>query len=654
MPYRLFVLSLLFVGGVIASSFAKDVYVAQSGSGSQSGTDGSSAYALAWLNSPANWNNINNAAAVLPGDTVHLVGRFTSVLTLQGSGTAGNPITLYFEPGANFTAPCWHKDSGAIDPNNKSYIVIDGGVNGIIQNTACGTAFTNRASSAINGNLSHAIIQNLTVTNLYLRTSYTDFLLWFEGANCIRLSGNDLTVSNCALSDASALVTLQPGAGAVNTNYIVINNHLLKANHFCSFSVPEHTTVSNVVLSGNLFDHADVWDGGGGANNLHMDYIIFQDGASGGIIYTNAYFSGIFINGNTFGANYTANLTGIAGAAHGQTAILAEYLNSDASEFRNAFVFNNLVLTHTNETWGNAPLTLSGSNVWLVNNTCIALEGNAVSCGGALGISGAYAYAYNNICFPGYGVNLTGITTNVVSGANSSANDRLILTSYLATIWSDYNIAPMDANGYSRFGYGVNHSIAGGTPFNGLSLTTLTGWQTYYGNVWHWPLPIWNTSHADPHSITTIPAFSPGTYIPVPNDTAARGRGTNLTTIANDFGVPALLTDMGGNPRPGAGPWTIGALEIPWNGPIITLTASPENTNLGTPATLTWTTVNSTSLVISGIGTVALNGSINLPSNQPSITYTAIAVGPNGTNSVTIKTKPAPPSSLSTSPGPSN
>lgn len=51
---------------------------------------------LAGLNA---WTNVN------PGDIVHLCGTFTNGVAIENYvGAYGNPVTFYFEPGANFTA----------------------------------------------------------------------------------------------------------------------------------------------------------------------------------------------------------------------------------------------------------------------------------------------------------------------------------------------------------------------------------------------------------------------------------------------------------------------------------------------------------------------------------------------------------------------
>ena len=65
---------------------------------------------------------------------------------MQGSGTSGNPITILFQPNAVMTSPAW-PSSGAINVGGNGYITVDGGSNGIIQDTANGDALANQLDS---------------------------------------------------------------------------------------------------------------------------------------------------------------------------------------------------------------------------------------------------------------------------------------------------------------------------------------------------------------------------------------------------------------------------------------------------------------------------------------------------------------------------
>ena len=92
---------------------------------------------------------------IIPGSTQTICGTIsfpanTVGLTFQADGTAGNPITLKFSDNAIVQAPYFPHDpgrngcGGGICMNTRSYVVTDGGTNGILQNTANGTLLANQ------------------------------------------------------------------------------------------------------------------------------------------------------------------------------------------------------------------------------------------------------------------------------------------------------------------------------------------------------------------------------------------------------------------------------------------------------------------------------------------------------------------------------
>lgn len=83
-----FLFSLVCVGLVRG----ENLYVTQSGSGSQNGTSYANAWSAANFNTSGNWGG--GAGKISPDDTVFLDGTFTTKLTILGSGTSGHRITL--------------------------------------------------------------------------------------------------------------------------------------------------------------------------------------------------------------------------------------------------------------------------------------------------------------------------------------------------------------------------------------------------------------------------------------------------------------------------------------------------------------------------------------------------------------------------------
>ena len=120
-------------------AWSADYYFAQSAAGGNDAASCANAKAISYLT--GSWSG-----KVSAGDTVHLCGTFTgaansTMLTVGASGTSGSPITVKFETGAKLTSQQWSQ-SGAIAATSKNYIVIDGGTNGIIENTANGVGFS--------------------------------------------------------------------------------------------------------------------------------------------------------------------------------------------------------------------------------------------------------------------------------------------------------------------------------------------------------------------------------------------------------------------------------------------------------------------------------------------------------------------------------
>jgi hypothetical protein len=109
---------------------ANNVYIAQIAAGSANGSSCSSAYAVNYFNSPANWTSgTPTGEQIGPGTTVHLCGVFSvpagasNFLEFQGNGAKGKPVTLLFGPGAVLSSPYW--SGPAINLRGKSYVTVE-------------------------------------------------------------------------------------------------------------------------------------------------------------------------------------------------------------------------------------------------------------------------------------------------------------------------------------------------------------------------------------------------------------------------------------------------------------------------------------------------------------------------------------------------
>ncbi len=139
---RLFAVLFVFVGVLLYSirCSAADIYIAQVAQGANNGTNAANAHSVAWFNTAANWGSGSNQIGA--GCTVHICGIVTNSITIQTGGSPGNPITVYFEPNAKFSAPTW-ADGSTIITVSGANVVIDGGTNGVIEATANGSGLAN-------------------------------------------------------------------------------------------------------------------------------------------------------------------------------------------------------------------------------------------------------------------------------------------------------------------------------------------------------------------------------------------------------------------------------------------------------------------------------------------------------------------------------
>ena len=187
-------------------------------------------FALSASAATVNWTNTAgmNSTAYGPGDTINLWGTFTNTFTITNSGTAGNPITFYFEPGAKFSAPTF--SGNWINLDAQSWITIDGGGHGVIELTDNGTSVANGGThtyqnsvTALYGagaGVNNITLENLTIRNLYKRQTNTEAQVSTTAA--IYFIGSGLTYSNLFIDSAMSgivqtggLVLVQPETAKV-------------------------------------------------------------------------------------------------------------------------------------------------------------------------------------------------------------------------------------------------------------------------------------------------------------------------------------------------------------------------------------------------------------------------------------------------------
>jgi hypothetical protein len=490
--------------------FAKDIYIAQGSAGAINGADCTNAYPATWFNSSSNWGSA--ATQINPGDTVHLCGTFTgaagtTMLSVQGSGTAGRPITILFEANAVLTAPYWPYATGAISCNSHAFITVDGGSNGLITATANGDVLTYQQDSyGVEGatpGCSNFTVQNLHISNIYQKVEGNNITANGVGATTIgiHVQGSNSLVQNNTLDHMRYPIYVLYTSTA--TSNIEIKNNT--ATFYCvGINVGDGqagSTLTGVKIHDNHLAGGNyLWDSDSPSlNAFHFDAIHLFSVSAGslftGIQVYNNLFDGIMGRDSVYAANQ-------GGGSHVSAVVYLETVGDGA------LVFNNVInlsgtLNHPGDGYiyckSSGTPTQSCRNASFYNNTIISSSGG--NCA-ELGSTGALWK--NNIC--------SGTPTAVYPPNNGAP------ANYLNSVTADYN------DYYQVTDYGVFDTWAG-----------------------------WQSKGEDPHGIQTNPnlnsTFVPNTGSPVIN------RGVNLTSL----GISALNTDMQGAVRSATGPWDFGA-----------------------------------------------------------------------------------------------
>jgi hypothetical protein len=456
-----------------------------------------------WFNAAANWGS--GASQIGSGTTVYLCGTFTGtagqqLLTVQGSGSSGNPITIQFENGTVLTAPYW-SNSGAIVASNVSWITIDG-TGGTIQNTANGSALAyQQASAAINAlPCNNCEFRYLTISNLYVHS----------GANCeidqtqvnaIKFSGQNVLVHDNTINDVGW--SIWDDYGNNDTNHKVYNNDIWHSDHTLVFAGNGLTGVNlGAQFYNNHVHDFSTWDTAG--NCYHHDGL-HAFGSLGSPAIT-LYFYNNQCDGN-LGNNFNACLF-MEGTGSGTPW-------TGSSSGSTYYAFNNIFVTNNSHAAIEAAL---GNGDLFVNNTTICSDNNSGDWAYDAGSSTANLFQNNAEQGCGYFMLWNSF------GVKNVATDV------------DHN-AYANAQGYNAYNY-TNM---------GIDTSSFATWQSQCGCDSH---AVYNASSLNLNSST----FVPNSGSPV------IGAGANLTNMCTGNLAP-LCTDKAGVARPASGAWDDGAYQ---------------------------------------------------------------------------------------------
>jgi hypothetical protein len=525
-----------------SSASAKAFYVSQSSSRTTGGASCSDALSVAWFNNTSSWGTASSQIG--PGTTVYLCGMFSGsaggdLLTVRGSGSAGSPITIKFLSGTVLTAPYW-AGYGAIHMDNLSHVVVDGGTNGVIQNTANGTGRAYRQSSiAVHArNCTGCTVQNLTIQNLYVRTSISD-LAPTASVNCVYfVASNNFTINKIICHDATWAL-----AGEGN-NFTLAYSDFYHVDHGLASGAAG--TVSNYRIYNNHFHDFANWDSGS-ANKYHHDGIHMwgQNGGRfvGGAIYNNTF-------DGDFGVNITAHI----------------YLQDSVS---GVAVYNNVFVTPTTRTINSVWLQAASTSLPGGPASGNSVYNNSINAGGRR--AGAPLVANNQFLFTavnnilagglsdisvqgGGSRSVTGINNNIYRDLFAEFGDRNTfgfrgLGYYLLSQWQ----AACRCDSASKLitsAQTTAFSIATETATT-VAGTNLTATVDVNGAMGA------DAAVADAVNLSVVTKETtkdPGLDLLY---TVGEGNGINLTDIASD-GLAPLAFDKNGVQRPVSGPWNVG------------------------------------------------------------------------------------------------
>ncbi|MCK9417959.1 MAG: hypothetical protein M0R70_01110 [Nitrospirae bacterium] len=479
--------------------FAEDIYISQIAQGADSGSNCSNSHSLTWFNTSGNWGGSGTDGKISPGDTAHLCGTFTSTATVQGSGVAGNVIIILFESGAKFSKAAWgDSTSSAIYSSGKSYLVIDGGTNGIIESTDNGDSMSGKGISQIAAGVyligaSYSEIKNLTVQNMYMHTEGTTGgmtsggCIWLTDSSNVEVHNNTLNndyfaIHATSLSSSVSNVNIYSNTiSACSTGMVVANNP--------GRSISAVNIYSNNILMG------DNWDNASGDN--HVD----------GIHIWSVYNAADTITGLKIYDNYIHGDVGMTQSTKWSSGYI--YMEYDIID---PLIYNNILACESGQCPSLGNIAIKGrttspgaSSPKVYNNTIIGVDGT--------GSSGSGIYLGNDS-------NMTPIIiNNIIKYQYMGINDA----GGSATITSDSN----DFNGNNWVGH------------KGSYYTTLVNWQAL---------------GSDLHSTDANPQLDANYRLTASSPASVTAGGVNLSSL--------FTIDKDNHVRPSAPvPWSIGAYQ---------------------------------------------------------------------------------------------
>ena len=337
--------------GAVHSAFATTRYIAQSAGAFAGGTACNGQIAI----TPTTFNGITNS----PGDVNYICGTITgsagsNLVTVHGSGSSGSPVTIIFDKGAVLQAPYFSASTYGINGNGAQWIVIDGGINGTIQNTANGTGIAyQQASTLVGGFGSNLTVKNLSFLNVYRHTSGDtkgggSWGLYLRGQTNVTVGPNNTFTycDVCIMGDWS---------NSSDSNWTIEGNSFADSNQDIQFGFYPAGTFSNLSIYGNKATNWANWDDA--VDSYHHNFIH---------LFTNL--PGANLAGNLWIYNNSA--IGDIGATATSLIFLENNNGGSGGTMGPVYIFNNLLSkTNANVPTSSGIIATLSANGYILNNT---------------------------------------------------------------------------------------------------------------------------------------------------------------------------------------------------------------------------------------------------------------------------------------------
>lgn len=521
----------LFLSASVCSASATNIYIAQNSAGAANGADCADPLPVSFFNNAANWGS--GSTQIGPGTTVHLCGTFTGtagggMLTAQGSGASGNPITILFEAGATLTSPYWSSNTGAINLGGANYIVVDGGTpcgfnpaidsdegtcNGTIENTANGDNLTYQQQTLgiYAETCNYCEVRNLTISNMYVHVQNGNFANQ-AATHCILFNGTNWKIHDNNFNNNGFCIMDQ---WLNDSNLWVYNNDLGYNEHDMAITGYGSGTgyiLENVFLYANHMHDWANWDCPN--DGCHHDGIHLYTGNGGYVenlyVYNNVCDGAL---GATFNTCFYPQGTG------GPEWACGEPSSCTSSMY---YFFNNVIVTNGTKT---ATQQYEGYGDLVFNNTVLCSDQNSGDIGFQVDAGS------DSTIFGGF-------ENNAEYGCGQFISfDAVTFTGTVST-QLNYNVYADGQNGGSGQWHWSNQ---------GTVTSTWSAWQSGC-----------NCDADSQYSTTGMLGLNPS-YQPT-SGSIVIGAGTNLTSLCSGNLAP-LCMDAAGNPRPSTGAWDVGAYE---------------------------------------------------------------------------------------------